>query len=611
MKLIIVFLLFYISIPLMGQNYELVWSDEFNGQAVDGTVWTHETGANGWGNNEWQYYTSREENSYVQNGNLVIEARKEQYSGSSYTSARMITKGKKFFKYGKIEARMKLPFGQGIWPAFWMLGENFSSVGWPACGEIDIMEMVGGQNRENTIHGTVHWDNNGQHAQYGGSRRLSSGTYADNFHIFAIEWDKNEIRWYMDGVRYHAIDIRGSGLSEFHKNFFIILNVAVGGNWPGYPDGTTTFPQKLMVDYVRVYQDLSNHPTVTITSPAVGADLSPFSDVEIEANAADADGTIKRVDFYQGDALLGSDDSAPYSFTWENVYPGCYSISAKAYDNDSKERKSETLEVKVGGSCVQAPYLGTPFVMPGVIDAELFDLPGTEESYFDTDAVNSGNDYGNRFRMNSGVDIQPSAAGGYNLGWIETGEWTEYSIYVPSNGVYNIVANYASPNSTGKIYFQIDDESVADTIELGSTGDWQNWGSASSNGFSLKWGDHKLKAVADAGGFNLNFIEMKMIIQTNVSDEIEMSYKNRLDVYPNPFNSNAKILLSADLTSTTRGLLTIFNMLGEKITSKQISVNPGENSYHFTDSENLNSGFYLIGIEFGSVRLFRKVVYLK
>jgi beta-glucanase (GH16 family) len=247
-------LLVFSTITVFSQNWQLAWSDEFDSSLIDLTSWTHETGGNGWGNNELEYYTNRNVNSYIEDGKLIIKAQQESYGGRSYTSARLKTQGKRFWLYGKIEARMKLPYGQGIWPAFWMLGENIPSAGWPACGEIDIMEMIGGQNRENTVHGTAHWDNSGQHAQYGGDYSLSSGTFADDFHVFTIEWDKSLIKWYVDNSRYTTIDITPAGLSEFHQEFFIVLNLAVGGNWPGNPNSSTTFPQYLEVDYLRVYQ---------------------------------------------------------------------------------------------------------------------------------------------------------------------------------------------------------------------------------------------------------------------------------------------------------------------------------------------------------------------
>jgi beta-glucanase (GH16 family) len=243
---------------LFGQNWELVWSDEFNAAALDESSWTREVGGGGWGNNELQYYTSRDINSFLENGHLVIQALEENYGGREYTSARIKSQDKRFCKYGKIEASLKLPYGQGLWPAFWMLGQNISTVGWPACGEIDIMEMIGGPNRDNTSYGTAHWEQDGQHAQYGGSYSLGSGIFADDFHIFSITWDPQEIKWYVDGILFHVINITPQPLSEFHQNFFLIINVAVGGNWPGPPDPSTVFPQRMEIDYVRVYEQVTD-----------------------------------------------------------------------------------------------------------------------------------------------------------------------------------------------------------------------------------------------------------------------------------------------------------------------------------------------------------------
>ncbi len=242
--------------PLSYPGYALVWNDEFDGTALNPADWTHEigTGTGGWGNNEVQYY--RAENASVADGLLTIEAREENYGGRNYTSSRLVTQDKRFFRYGKIDIRAALPRGQGLWPALWMLGQNFASVGWPASGEIDIMEMIGGSGRENTIYGTVHWDNAGSHASYGGANTLSSGTFADEFHVFSIEWDSTAIRWFLDGVQYHVIDITSAGLSEFQEEFFFIFNVAVGGNWPGSPDSSTFFPQRMLVDHVRVFEKL-------------------------------------------------------------------------------------------------------------------------------------------------------------------------------------------------------------------------------------------------------------------------------------------------------------------------------------------------------------------
>ncbi|MEZ5195211.1 MAG: family 16 glycosylhydrolase [Bacteroidales bacterium] len=234
----------------------LVWSDEFDYLGIpDPEKWNMEIGGNGWGNNELQYYTDSESNAMVDNGILTITAREESYGGRDYTSARITTENKFDFKYGRIEARIKLPYGQGLWPAFWLLGANSSSVGWPACGEIDIMEMVGGNNGgDNTVYSTLHWDENG-HAEYGEPYTLEYGIFANDYHVFSLEWDSETIIAYVDGIQFYLIDITPTGLSAFQNNFFVVLNLAVGGNWPGPPNAETVFPQTMEIDYVRVFQE--------------------------------------------------------------------------------------------------------------------------------------------------------------------------------------------------------------------------------------------------------------------------------------------------------------------------------------------------------------------
>lgn len=237
--------------PLEYPGYQRVWNDEFDGESVNSANWKFETGAGGWGNNEKQYY--RPDNTSVGGGTLTIEARKENYQNSEYTSSRMVTQGKKSFTYGRFDIRALLPKGQGIWPALWMLGNNFSTVSWPACGEIDIMEMIGGSGREKTTHGTVHWDNGGL-VSYGQSYTLNSGTFADEYHVFTLIWDENTIKWYVNDVKFNEVDITPAHMSEFRLPQFFIFNIAVGGNWPGMPDATTIFPQQMKVDYIRVFQ---------------------------------------------------------------------------------------------------------------------------------------------------------------------------------------------------------------------------------------------------------------------------------------------------------------------------------------------------------------------
>ena len=234
-----------------------LWSDEFDGDAIDTSKWSFEigTGASGWGNNEWEYYTDRKENAYIKDGVLHIRAQKEDYKGSKYTSARMITKDKFSFTYGTVEARIALPTGKGIWPAFWMLGQNIDKVSWPACGEIDIIEAI---NDENIVYGTHHWQYNGNHASYGNNTKDYYGTSKElditQFHTYKMVWNEKLIAMYVDDFKYQEIDIEKAkdGLEAFHKPQFFILNVAVAGNWPGFEVDDTQFPNEMLVDYIRV-----------------------------------------------------------------------------------------------------------------------------------------------------------------------------------------------------------------------------------------------------------------------------------------------------------------------------------------------------------------------
>lgn len=239
-------------------NWVLVWADEFsesNGSPPNPNNWGFDLGGGGWGNNELEYYTKRTNNARIENGHLVIEARQENYGGRNYTSARLLTQTKWSWTYGRVEARIQIPRGQGIWPAFWMLGTNISSVSWPTCGEIDIMENIGRE--PGMVHGTAHGPGYSGSAGIGGPYALpGNAAFADGFHVFAIEWQTNRIRWFVDDEPYFSLtpnDLPAGSSWVFQAPQFVLLNVAVGGLWPGNPDGTTTFPQQMLVDYVRVY----------------------------------------------------------------------------------------------------------------------------------------------------------------------------------------------------------------------------------------------------------------------------------------------------------------------------------------------------------------------
>lgn len=257
-----------LAMSVQARGKKLAFKDEFNGpvgSAIDSTKWATEVGGGGWGNQELEYYTNSTDNAYMDgSGSLVIKSIKLAppltltcwYGPCQYTSARLISKGKFDLKYGRFEARIKIPRGQGIWPAFWLLGNNIDSVGWPQSGEIDIMENIGRE--PSVIHGTIHGPGYSGGSGIGGLYTLSTNaTFADDFHVFAIDWSQNEIRWYVDGVNYKTAttqSIPAGSAWVYDHPFFVLLNSAVGGGWPGNPDDTTVFPQTMLVDYVRVYK---------------------------------------------------------------------------------------------------------------------------------------------------------------------------------------------------------------------------------------------------------------------------------------------------------------------------------------------------------------------
>jgi beta-glucanase (GH16 family) len=246
--------------PTTYAGYTLAWADEFNTGSLDATAWTVEGGDGcpglcGWGNNELEYYTGRPENLFFQDGKMLIEARKESFGGKNYTSSKIVSRGKKIFKFGRIDIRAKLPKGRGIWPALWMLPQSNVYGGWPTSGEMDIMEMVG--HEAGKVYATMHYGPGPGSINISRGYTLPGGAlFNDEFHVFSMEWKLDQIKCYVDGILYSTVNKAdlGPNIYPFNENFFFIMNLAVGGNWPGSPDASTNFPQWMVVDYVRVYQ---------------------------------------------------------------------------------------------------------------------------------------------------------------------------------------------------------------------------------------------------------------------------------------------------------------------------------------------------------------------
>lgn len=340
------FLAVAIAACLPAQCYLPVWSDEFGGETIDRNKWSFQTGAGGWGNNELQFYTDRTVNATTRDGMLVITARREDHQGARYTSARMRSIRKGDWRYGRFEARMRLPAAQGLWPAFWMMPTDSVYGNWPFSGEIDIMELVG--KLPARTFSTIHTANEaGGHVSFGGHTDLSGGVFHDDFHVFSAEWEPELMRFFLDGEPFYTREkpLPDGGTWPFHHRFHIILNLAVGGNWPGPPDGTTTFPQEFEIDYVRVLQKPED---IQITGPQL---------VEPQAQAEYA---VPRIDDVTYEWLL------PENATIVSG-EGTHAITVQWGDHGGD------VGVKLTSSCGE----GTP-ILPVQVTRNLWTNPGFE-----------------------------------------------------------------------------------------------------------------------------------------------------------------------------------------------------------------------------------------
>ncbi len=397
---------------------DVVFFDDFDGTQLDTTKWERQVGRGeayglptGWGNNELQYYTGGSGNSFVQDGNLNILVKRENVGGASYTSARLRTLNKVDFTYGRVEARIKLPSGAGYWPAFWMLPTGSPYGGWAASGEIDIMEST---NIADRVYTTIHYGGGWPRNQSFGTGFNPGFDLSQSFNNYAVEWEPGRITWYFNdqqlltrtsGQWFSENEPAGFGRPPFDVAFHMLLNVAVGGNFPGPPDASTVFPQSMQVDWVRVTRE------------------------------------------------------------------------------------------------VQKPFNGAPAAIPGRIQAEDFDEGYPDDAYKDTEASNLGNAY----RMEE-VDIEANA-GGFNVGWIRTGEFLEYTVNVPTAGEYTFTARVASESNGGAFSLSQGGSPISDGVTFDATGGWQQWTEVSGQVTFGSAGPQVVRLVAQEGDWNFDWIE--------------------------------------------------------------------------------------------------------
>ncbi|MEM6645343.1 MAG: family 16 glycosylhydrolase [Bacteroidota bacterium] len=598
-------------------TYELVWAEEFDGPEIDRNTWNFWDGTAF--NNELQYYTDRAENAFIEDGVLHIVGQTENFGGQQYTSARLDTRFNQFFTYGRFEARAKMPIGQGLWPAIWMMHNQELYGGWPYSGEIDIMEYRG--NEPNTVHGTVHYASRpaspGSNALAdrrfrGDAFQLPSGTFNDEFHVFAVEWDETGIRWFMDDEQYHEISIASLGDADpypFNHDFYMILNLAIGGDFLPNPVPGVVFSETMLVDYVRIYQNANAAPVANL---AVAEDrVDTGVPVALVADATD-DGAVDSVAFFVDNTLIHTDREAPFAYDWLAT-DGCYAVSALAYDDAGRiSPRVAPTEVIVGSGCRLRSFDGA-IPIPGVIDLTRYDQGGQNVAYFDTTPlVNLGNAEGNDWRPNEGVDIVPIAgeAGAYAIGNIEGGEWTQYLLDVEETAEYDITLRAASPNRRASVTLSTRGDRITSFSRLPGAEASQPFTEETRENIELAAGRYRVQVDFGLEGILAHQLVITRATSTSVEETEQPARAVLHPAYPNPFNPQT--VIRYELASAAMVTAEVFDALGRRVRTLVNGMPRAAGAHQLTfDAANLPSGLYTLVLTTPSDRLTQRLTLAK
>lgn len=593
------------------QKWELMWSEEFDQETPDFEVWDPWVGTAF--NNELQFYTNRPENIFIEDGILNLQARRERFSGQNFTSARVESKGSFFFKFGKVEARIKLPFGKGLWPAFWMMPE-FSRFGiWPRSGEIDIMEFRG--NEVDNIVTTAHFWNGSRREFFTEETEFFNADFTQDFHLYQLEWEENEMRWYVDNRLVHTLRpelIPNASPYPFNEEFFFILNVAVGGDFLENPDASTQFPVAMEVDYIRVYQDVNAKPQITLADSEIRVETGqPLRFLPL---VSDSDGQLDTIRVFLDDRLWVEqvEPTNSFDFTWERALEGCYELKVEAIDND-RGRTVRTAPLRVGGdqACQKSPFSGEPKPLPALISAVEFDNGSQSKGFFDTDPFKNKLDEGATSVPRPSLGMETEFFGDETalLSEMEADEWVEYTVEVPRNALYEIEVRGVRVNREAQLRFISNDEILGRIIRF-PTNDEKGTTTAKTGTFELKSGIHVIRMEPIRGSVkvaSLDFIELTVTNNEILDPQKPTSFSLR--AWPNPFNPETTVEVRLDLSQNVN--IALYDLSGRQIREVFSGVRSAGAHQFRIDALGLASGVYVIKVAGESQTLTQKVTLVK
>lgn len=618
-------LLLLLTSQANAQRYELHWSDEFEDSTLSLQNWTYRIGTTY--NNEYQYYTNRDTNVFVQDGYLHLVGLRESYGVRNWTSGRIRTQDKMEFQYGKVEIRAKLPSGKGLWPAFWMLGSNINEVGWPYSGEVDIMEYRG--HITNQTSGTIHFSAvtlenagtaNGDRRYIGEDYDLPDGDFSTDFHLFQFEWSDSLMIWYIDDVEFFRLTDENiktrTNLYPFDQPFYLLLNLAIGGNSLGteQPDGSTPDRNEVIVDYVRVYQDANKPPEIEPGSNNT-IHTTPYELAELAPTITDPDGSVEYVEMYINNNLIYADSTAPFTTHFRPVIDGCYKLSIKAKDNDNGISWNDEVTFINGSGCTRTPYFGEAIQIPGTLEFEYFDFGGPGISYSDVSPdTNSGASSGNDLRLTEGVDIIPDSisTGNYLITDTRNNEWTSYSVNVTETGYYDIEIQLVPGSEVGRLDLLLNGDNWLTFSRLVKQ-DSSYYTTKTLPDMYLEQGEHIITLLIAQNGEGIKPDNATFTLTKTTSTHPDLDTPGEFSLhqnFPNPFNPST--IITFELKSAGFVNLTIFDITGRKIkTLINRKLNAGEHTYNF-EAENLPSGVYVYSLTYDNTyTITRKMTLLK